>query len=183
MRRGNILSRLLSEKAGYDVSTPRGASLLCSDIESVTGERLSVNTIKRLTGVLPYEGEARMATLEILSRYLNYPSGSVLYSVLTSDVSDFTLPEGLVDAADLPVDSRLHLEWAPGRIVEIRHLGEGIYVVEKAVNSKLKEADVLKIGYIGAGYPLFIKEVRRGGESLGEYTAAYDTGLTAVEFM
>lgn len=45
---------LLSRKAGVDVATPAGSDVLRHDIESATGQLLSLNTVKRLTGVIPY---------------------------------------------------------------------------------------------------------------------------------
>lgn len=62
--------KLLSEKSGRDVTTPVGADYLRNDIEATTGEPLSLNTVKRLTGLLPYDSEPRQSTLDILAGYI-----------------------------------------------------------------------------------------------------------------
>lgn len=61
-------------KAGFDVTTAAGATMLANDIESKTGERLAANTIKRLVGVIPYNNKPRITTLNIIARYLGWPS-------------------------------------------------------------------------------------------------------------
>ena len=63
----------LSEKLGVDVSTPAGATWLQLDIETATGERLGLNTVKRLVGVLSSDAQPRISTIKIISDYLGYP--------------------------------------------------------------------------------------------------------------
>lgn len=181
MKRDNgILIRMLSERAGYDVATPHGAEKLQKDILSATGERLSVNTVKRLTGVLPYESEPRLSTLEILARYLGFGHLESLEAALKENISGFCLPENFIDASTLPPGAMLYLEWAPGRRVAMRHTEGEYYRVEAVENSKLRKGDLLTLGYVAEGYPLIAKDVMRGGINMGEYTAAAEGGLTKV---
>ena len=63
----------LSEKLKEDVSTPAGATKLQLDIETATGERLGLNTVKRLVGVLSSDAKPRISTIKIISDYLGYP--------------------------------------------------------------------------------------------------------------
>ena len=174
---------MLAQKAGYDVSTPHGAERLQKDIETATGERLSVNTVKRLAGVIPYAHEPRLSTLEIIVRYLGYPSLRALKEAAEGNTSGFSLPGNFIDAAALPLHARLKLAWAPGRQLTLRHCGEGQYEVEEARKSKIQTSDHLRLGYIAEGYPLIVKAVERGGENLGEYTAAPEGGLSKVEII
>lgn len=176
-----ILKRMLAEKAGYDISTPHGAERLQKDIETASGEHLSVNTIKRLAGVIPYDHEPRQSTMEILARYLGYPSLQTLKAALKGHTSGFNLPDNFIDATGLPYHAVLKLVWAPGRQILLRHEGEGKFEVEETENSKLRPGDQLRLGYVAVGYPLIVKEVKRGGNSLGEYTAAVEGGLIKVE--
>ena len=62
----------LSDKVREDVSTPAGATMLQLDIESTTGERLGLNTVKRLVGVLSSDTKPRISTIKIISDYLGY---------------------------------------------------------------------------------------------------------------
>lgn len=178
-----LLIRMLSERSGYDVATPHGAERLQKDIEIATGERLSVNTVKRVLGVIPYFSSPRSSTLEIFSRYLNFPNVKSLMIALQSQQSDFSLPSNFIDASLLPEGCRLRIKWAPDRELYLRHQREGNYIVEKSVNSKVIAGDNLTLGYLSAGYPMIIKEVIRNGESLGIYTAAAEGGLKEVDII
>ncbi|MDE6077072.1 MAG: hypothetical protein K2G29_05010, partial [Muribaculaceae bacterium] len=64
----SLILAKLSEKIGQDVTTPAGASVLQLDIESVTGESLSLNTVRRLVGVIQSEKlTPRRTTLNIIA--------------------------------------------------------------------------------------------------------------------
>lgn len=175
------LIRWLSAKAGYDVTTPHGAERLQKDIQKLTGELLSVNTIKRLTGVIAYDSTPRLSTLEILARYLGFPTLEALRSASGGKISGFNLPENFTDVSALAPGTVIKMEWAPDRRIVTRHLAGDYYQVEESVNSKLHKGDILCLRYVAEGYPLIVREVRRGGKSIGAYTAASDGGLTKVE--
>lgn len=85
MRFTNECINKLSEKLGSDVSTPYGASKLKLDIETITGERLGLNTVKRLVGVLSSDVKPRISTIKIISDYLGYPDWRVFRSYCFSD--------------------------------------------------------------------------------------------------
>lgn len=175
-----FLLRILSKKAGCDVATPHGAERLQNDILKVTGERLSVNTVKRLVGVIHYDGSPRLSTLEILAQYLGFPNLHALQAAAECNISGFCLPDNFVDASSLPHGALLHLEWAPDRKLSATHLADGKYKVVEALNSKLKSGDILSLGFVAEGYPLIVREVWRDEENLGSYTAASDGGLSKV---
>lgn len=179
-----VLIDFLSKRCGRDVATPAGSEWLCRDIEVVTGERVSVNTIKRITGVLGESGlHARRSTLDILARYLGCDDWNKFRISLDGSSSDFSTPLGMVEMDKLDVGTSLRLCWDPEREIIIRHLGGGEYVVDKATNSKLKDGDYVRLTQIMVGYPLFVKDVMRGEKSLGCYTAAPEFGLTEITML
>ena len=75
----------LSDKVKEYVSTPAGAAKLQLDIEVATGERLGLNTVKRLVGVLPSDAKPRTSTIKIISDYLGYPDWRVFSRDCFSD--------------------------------------------------------------------------------------------------
>lgn len=172
---------MLSRRAGYDVATPHGAEQLQKEIEAITGDRLSVNTLKRLFGILPYEGEQRASTVDIVAKYLGFRDAKELQSFVEGKVSDFTLPPNYFDLPALKSEVTVIMEWSPGRRITMRRLPDGRYTLTKAVNSKLREGDILDIGVVAEGLPLVAKEVIRKGERLGPYIAAREGGVTKVE--
>lgn len=180
-----VINEMLSKRAGVDVSTPAGSEWLRNDIESATDERLSVNTVKRITGVLGdgnyIDEHARRSTLDVLARYLGFTDWPDLKSGLCERSSFFQRPPGTVEMATLPVDAIVTLRWDPDRCVRLRHFGEELYVVESSENSKLMKDDILIISDVRKGHYLIVRDVIRGGESLGCYTAAMVRGLTSIE--
>ena len=183
-----VLIKLLSEKAGRDVTTAFGSDWLCRDIESKTGEMLSLNTVKRITGVIDNRGEdrdlhARRYTLDIVARYLGYKDFQELESALNDNSSSFRKSDKLLDMTSLPRDCKVDIGWLPDRKITLGNRGDGWFEVEVSQNSKLRSGDLLNIYQVMQDYPLFVKEVIRDGVSLGSYTAAEDRGVTSIELI
>ncbi len=181
-----VITDLFEKKTGINPRTPSGCNWISQDIEARTGEPVSLNTIKRITGVIS-DGNAgeyrpRRSTLDIIARYLGYKDFDKLcQQVGDYNPSDFTKPEGLIDTSELKEGTELNLRWAPDRELGIRHLGKGLFKVIYSKNSKLQAEDRLLISQIMVGQPLLVKEVIRGESALGYYTAALEYGLTYAE--
>lgn len=174
-----IISQL-SKRAGCDVTSTAGATILCHDIASVTGERLSVNTIKRLTGVLTYDNRPRLTTLDIIARYLGYESWRSLKAGEIAIGSDFSNKRLFTDMTALPEGQRVKITWEPGRVLALTHRGAGLYAVAQSVNGKLRAGDLVQLSMLRVGFPFIAADVERDGFSLGEYAAAPDTGITSL---
>lgn len=123
---------LLSRKAGVDVATPTGSDVLRHDIESATGQLLSLNTVKRLTGVIPYNCAPRPDTLKIIARYMGYPSWRLMEADSEGNVSLMGAPEGSVYPSGLLPGAVVEVTWEPGRRVTLRREPEGTFVVLEA---------------------------------------------------
>lgn len=183
----DAIINMLSRKAGRDVTTPHGSEWLCQDIMTRTGEQISINTVKRLTGVLSNPANddnlhARRSTLDIIAKYLGYRDMPMLRHYLKCTApSLFRKMEGMVYMDELSVNSEVVICWNPDRRLCLRHLGKGWYEVEGAENSKLLPADRLSISQAMQGYPLMVREVLRGEESLRPYTAAPEFGITLLK--
>lgn len=170
---------MLSHKLGTDVTTPAGATQLSHDIESVTGEHLGRNTVKRLMGIIPYENNPRRATLEILANYLGFESWAVLTAYINDRVSQFG-NEPFMSLNDVADGKKVRIEWQPDRKIVIQQRGEGRFEVISSENSKLKAGDILEQASASQGFPLLVKSVIRGGKNLGTYTAAAEFGVSKL---
>lgn len=181
MKLNQAVIDMLSEKTGKDVQTPYGADYLRNDIEAITGEALSLNTVKRLVGLLPYESSPRTITLNIISRYLGFSSWQLLQEYVAGKISDFNVEDLFVDLTKQPLNSLIKLRWQPDRYISICHLGNGKYRVVESVNSKLQPDDVLHLSQVASGFPFMVKTVERNGRNLGNYIAAKKTGIDSIE--
>lgn len=178
-----ILVKMLSEKAGRDVTTPSGADFLRNDIHTATGEPISINTIKRLVGILDYKGNHRLQLLNIIAKYLGYTSWSVLDEVLNQGISDFTTHNPFLELESLPKDQKIEIQWEPDRRLVIRHIEDRLYEVTDCRNAKLQAGDILTLYQIGVGFPFYAKDVKRDGRSLSNYTAANITGISKIKIL
>lgn len=183
MKLNRIVIKMLSEKAKIDVTSKIGAEFLRNDIEARTGEALSLNTIKRLTGILHYDSSPREVTLDIISKYLGYHNWHQLNSNIQNRISDFNIPSNFIDLQGLPIKKEVIVKWQPNRLIHLEHQNNGNFLVIKSENSKLIEGDVLYLSQIAIGFPFMVKEVRRDGNSLGNYTAAQIEGLSSIEII
>lgn len=181
MKLNVIVIKMLSQKARIDVTTKAGSEFLRNDIESETGEALSLNTVKRLTGILSYTSTPREITLNIIARYLGYKDYSLLQATIDNKISDFNTPPNFIDLSSQPVGKDIVITWKPDRVIKILHLGDGIYRVEESLNSKLSKGDMLTLSQVSEGFPFMVKEVIRGGQVLGSYTAAQTEGVFSIE--
>lgn len=181
MKLNQTVIDLLSKRAGKDVATSYGADYLRNDIEAATGESLSLNTVKRLVGLLPYDSKPRLITLNIISRYLDFSSWQLLQEYITGKISDFNVEEFFIDLTNQPLNCIIKIKWQPDRYLVIKHLGNGKYIVAQSINSKLLVDDILYLSQIAKGFPFIVKNVERKGLSLGNYMAAKKTGIDSIE--
>lgn len=178
-----ILNDMLSRKTGCDVTTSAGAEILCRNIESVTGERLGLNTVKRIVGILDYEGNHRKMIMDIIARYLDFASWELLKAKINNDISGFSLHSTILDLEALPVNQKIMIKWDPDRQVVLIHKNGRIFEVEDSLNSKLEKGDMLRLSQIAPGFPFYASEVIRNNVSLGNYSAAMVAGIKSISII
>ena len=170
--------QLLSLRCKRELRLATDYEFLALDIESVTGERISQNTIKRLTGFLPDHRTPRIQTLDVLARYLGYNNWDKLRledDALSNSAFD-GIPDELV-ATTLKKGQRVEVKYSPGRRLLLLHEGEGCFLVEESERSKLQVGDEIMITHLVNGYPLLCSDVRRDGNSLGAFTGGKAQGI------
>ena len=178
MKLNKHLLEELSAKIGQDVTTPTGASVLQLDIESVTGETLSLNTVRRLVGVIPSEKlTPRRTTLNIIANYIGYPDWEMLEEDTNVNGSGFSENKPFIEMSDLEEDTVVEICWKPNRRLVIRHDGNGQYEVEKSENCKLIPGDLLSLSQLAIGFPFVADKVFRDERPLGCYQAAHGAGI------
>ena len=168
---------LLKQKSGRDFRLSGDCEYLALDIESVTGEHIGVNTLKRLLGFIDDEREPRPSTLDIIARYLDFENWEVLSIYDDRSNSSFESSNEEIRVTDLSVGQDILISYLPDRQVEIQYLGLNRFRVLNSINSKLRAGDEITLTHIVQGYPLLVSEVIRDGESLGSFTAGKAQGI------
>ena len=177
MKFSPYIIELLKHKSGCDIRLSADCEWLVCDIESVTGEHIGVNTMKRLLGFIDDERTPRVTTLDVVARYLGYDSWDALrlvdanYSNSAFDKRDECL------VSQLSVGQKLCITYPPDRNLTIEYHGNNKFLVTESHNSKLLAGDELTLTHIVRGYPLLISEVVRNGEKLGSFIAGKSQGI------
>ena len=179
----NEIIRRIREKYGENLEYSHQFDGLVASIEKVTGERLSVNTLKRLFGVITQKVTPRRYTMDIIAQYIGYPNYELLLKDIgdESDISIFAPVESL-EPENLEVGDQLQITYDPNRVFVLTYTGEDKFLINEVSGSKnLLKGDTLRIAQMVIGQPLIAIDVIRDGRSLGKYEAARNTGLTSIE--
>ena len=177
MKLSPYITELLREKSGNEIRLSRDCELLALDVESVTGEHIGVNTMKRLLGFIADEREPRTSTLDIIARYLGYDEWEALRLIdANSSNSSFDVRDEYL-ACYLEIGQRALISYPPNRTLTIENQGENHFIVLESENSKLQKGDQLTLTHLVRGYPLLVADVMREGRSLGAFTAGKAQGI------
>ena len=180
------LLELVGKEFGRSVATTTDFEILSIDIERKTGDHISSSTLKRMWGYVKMHPVPRIATLDVLSRYIGFKSFKEFCQSLRS--GDNALDSGFfgavcISAKDLQKGQRVRLGWAPDRMVELLYLGDFTFEVQESRNTKLLPGDRFELSDIITGCPLCISRILRGGKYTRPYMAAIKDGLNLVEII
>ena len=177
MKRSPYITDLLRQKSGNEIRLSRDCEFLALDVESVTGEHIGVNTMKRLLGFIADERTPRTSTLDVIARYLDFEDWDALR------LSDEASSNSAFDERDeylacyMEIGQQVQVTYPPNRVLILENLGDNHFLVIKSENSKLQDGDLLTLTHIIRGYPLLISQVIREGKDLGAFTAGKIQGI------
>jgi len=178
MKFSPYITELLQQKVKRELRLSSDCEYLALDIESVTGEHIGVNTLKRLLGFIDDEREPRPSTLDIIARYLDFENWDLLKCFDDKSNSSFSAAEDEIRVSNLVNGQHIQISYLPDRQIELEYCGDEQFVVRESRNSKLQEGDELEISHIVKGYPLLVSHVRRDGADLGSFTAGKAQGIS-----
>jgi len=177
MKFSPYVTDLLRQKSNKDFRQSADCEYLALDIETVTGEHIGVNTLKRLLGFIGDERTPRVSTLDVIARYLGFDNWELLSIFDAQSNSSFESSAEEIRVGNLSVGQRIQINYLPDREIVLAYLGGNCFRVEQSINSKLTVGDELTITHIVQDYPLLVSEVVRGGKSLGAFTAGKAQGI------
>lgn len=170
-------NELLNQKCGREIRLSGDCEYLALDIESVTGEHIGVNTLKRLLGFIDDEREPRTSTLDVIARYLGFDNWDLLSIYDNQSNSSFESSSEEIRVSELSEGQCVQISYLPDRRLVMAYQGDGHFLVQMSENSKLLAGDELAVTHIVQGYPLLVTEVIRDGKSLGSFTAGKAQGI------
>ncbi len=179
------LLKRVEDRYGRVVSTSTDFESLSVTIERETGDFISSSTLKRLWGYVSLHPAPRVATLDVLSRFVGCKSFADFRKSLKEDpafVSGFFTAK-FVSAADLCQGSMVLIGWAPDRLVKLEYLGDERFCVVSSENSQLIQGDTFTAAQFILGYPMFVDRILRDGQWTPSYVAGKTDGLNILEIL
>ena len=180
------LAYLLTEvekKYGRRIATTTDFESLSVVIEHQIGELISSSTLKRLWGYVSLNPTPRVATLDVLSRFVGHRDFKAFCNHLKESqvyASNF-FTSRCQTVAELKPDTTVHIGWAPNRLVKMRYLGNYQFEVMSSENSQLMPGDRFELSEIIVGYPLYISRILRNGAYTPSYVAGQIDGINLLK--
>ena len=173
----------VEQKYGRRIATTTDFESLSVVIEHQIGEMLSASTLKRLWGYVSLNPTPRIATLDILSRFVGHKNFKAFCESLKESkafVSTFFTAK-YQTVAELMPGVIVTVGWAPNRLVKLNYLGDFQFEVMSSENSQLLPGDRFELSEIIVGYPLYISRILRYGEYTPSYVAGRQRGISLMK--
>lgn len=173
----------VEQTCGRAIQTTTDFEALSVVIEHDINDSISASTLKRLWGYVPSHSTPRLATLDVLSRYVGERDFLHFCENLRKNASSESgfFSAVRIAASDLEPGTRIRLGWNPDRLVVLESLGAFRFRVLRNHNSSLREGDEFEVASFLQGFPLYIPRILRNGEFLPAYIAGSVNGLTLTE--
>ena len=172
----------VEKKYGRRIATTTDFESLSVVIEHQLGELLSSSTLKRLWGYVSLNPTPRVATLDILSRFVGHKNFKSFCESLKDSkafVSTFFTAR-CQTVSELIPGVLVTIGWAPNRLVKLKYHGDFQFEVLSSENSQLLPGDCFELSEIIVGYPLYISRILRDGEYTPSYVAGRQHGLNLL---
>lgn len=174
-----ILCKRIEDVFRCKINSPNEFIWLSNELNKY-GEHISPTTLKRIWQYIPNTNTPRNSSLSALARQLGYNDFSHFATSLAEGDEQSSTPvlgTSLHPSKELGVNARLRLTWAPSRIVVIRHLGNGNFVVESSLNSKLSAGDTFNCEMLIEGEPLYLDNLVQADRPPTGYVCGKRSGI------
>lgn len=176
------LKLLVEQRYGKKLSTTTDFEEFSFTIQNKHGLAVSASTMKRLYGYVGDTHKTRVATLDILAKYIGHKDYASFVQWLKKSTrynSSFFGANQLLSSDKMPGDI-VEIGWAPNRLLRLEYLGDSTYRVVRASNSKLLAGDVFVTGCFIKGQPLYLPYIEREGERTPPFVAGRNGGLSIM---
>lgn len=175
------LLRRVERRLGRPVKSPTDFDLLSLRISDTISEHISPTTLKRLWGYINTNHTPRYSTLSILARYLGYDDYDDFKAkyALPIDESGF-ISCNSISPEHIAIGDRIEICWQPDRRCVVIYNGANSFTVQESFGAKIVAGDTFTALNFMVGHPLYISNLRHGGEAPKSYVAGSTHGLTRI---
>lgn len=181
------LVRITNENLGYEPTTPSEFNELLMRIQKTTGHTLSLSSIKRLWGYVKYNGTFSPTTLNILARFNGKKDWesfkrSIEKEVeITNDDDSGFHSDTMIDTGKYKAGDRIQLRWGDHKGCDMKCVEHMRFKVERALNIKLKEGDIVTLHTLCIGHPVNVSDIVRDDMKFTSYVGAKKNGLRSIK--
>lgn len=151
---------------------------LHEQINNRLGESISSTTLRRLWGYSNEGVTPSQFTLDVLARFLLYRDYADFCQNANNDEPQSGLCLGKkVESGLLSIGDRLRMSWQPDRMCLLKHLGEGRFVIEEALNTKLSVGDTFVCHLFINNEPAYLDNLFHKGQGSLRYVAGKTSGV------
>lgn len=146
------------------------------------GESISPSTLKRLWGYVNDNHEPRIRTLDLLARYLDYTNFkdfTIDLKIKNNQNSSFFSVKQLQTEWLSPRDE-VEIGWSPNRYVKLLYMGNNLFKVIEALQTKLLIGDLFETTVFLQGHPLLVSYILRQNQKTAPFIAGRNGGLTLI---
>lgn len=172
------------ERFGSPIETRSDFARLAAEIESIVGEHLSENTLRRLWGRIPGYETVFTRTLDVICHYVGYKHWRHFLSAMAcrdNRESDVVTGSMAIKTEELEPGDKIRIGWLPNRMCVIEFVGGRTFRAVSAENATLQAGDTFECSLFLKGYPLFVDNLFHGGEHCQRYSIGLNNGLTTLE--
>ena len=164
--------------------TPTDFNFLSEAISDKTKQYLSSTTLMRLWGYVKVTCKPRITTLNIMSRFLNYPDyNSFEEHCKMHDDESHAIYNNAIITNKLEPGTLIELTWNPNRRCVIRHMGNCNFEIVVSENSKMKVGDQFNCHHLILNEPLYIFNLKSGENIIEVYEIGKKSGITSLKII
>lgn len=180
------LKILVAQSAMCDMTKASDFTSLYYQILQRTNKAVSLSTLKRIFGYIDGYDRVRESTLNVLSRFVGYADWHTFVAdycnVEDNQTSHRVLTQSLA-VSSLAEGSRVAIEWNPNRRLVLRHLGQDLFEVVEARNSKIVVGDRFRCNSFTIGHPLYVSDYHHTDNPPTPFVAGKKGGLTKIDVL
>ena len=175
------LKKRIEENMKRKMRTPNDFVFLSGAVFDRTRETMSPTTLKRLWGYIDGADRTRNSTLDILSQFLGYGNWDDFVEKTGKESNSDEVLSPHVKAIELNVGDCVKVSWMPHRRCTFRYLGDEQFIVEEAVNSKLKVGNTFYCNLFILGEPLYLTRLVQNDNPPVDFVVGNKGGLCELE--
>lgn len=172
------LLRYVEEVYGSEVSSPKQFEGLSKSIFDKTRCMLSSSTLKRLWGYVDVVDKPRRSTLDVLAHYCGWKNYTDFLSGSVREVESGPVGTDVIRVDSIEVGCIVRLMWSPGRVCDIKYLGDMKWEVVYSEQTRLSKGDTFSCAMIVKSEPLYLDELIHNGKNCGVYVCGRRSGVS-----